>query len=432
LLLNAALWWQGSSFVRALKPDYWPPESDRLFVPDFFQEWASARNFLTGLPVYTSHTITLERYLELHPNSDDPLFVEVNAHPPTSILLALPFGGFSFPAAFLLWNILSVAAFAASLCIIARQLRIRISVWTALPVVTLLLVCFPFWNQMVHGNLNLILLLFITGVWAAARTGRPWWAGVLLGAVIAIKLFPAFLCFYFLARKEWKVLVAAAASFAGLTLLTAGILGPETYSYYIMSVMPRFSVFRYVWYNLSLVGFWSKLFDPALETPWMHITPLVHSPLLALVMIGVSFVAVVAVVVRISRRARSQPAADMAFGLALIGMILLTPIVWDHYTLLLALPLAVLWRQLPPSEPIRWVFLTATAILWLAPATVMEHVMVLLGNEQQSGWLWVAGPLEILTALSIHTYAILTLFIIGVGVAKPLTQPSPGIARAEI
>jgi alpha-1,2-mannosyltransferase len=432
LLLNAALWWQGPAFLRALKPDYAPAGVGVLFIPDFFQEWASARNLFNGLPVYTSQTITVERYLEIRPDSNNPWFIEVNAHPPTSILLALPFAGFSFPTAFLLWNLLSVAALAVSLLIIVHQLKIRASVWASLPVATLLIVCFPFWDQLIHGQLNLILLLFITGVWATARTGHPWWAGVLLGAATAIKLFPLFLCVYFLARKEWKVLAATTASFVGLTLLTAVLFGPETYPFYITSVMPRFSVFRYLWYNQSLVGFWTKLFDPAIQTSWMRITPIFQSHSLLLITIGISAAAVTALVAIISWRARSQPAADLAFGLAVTGMLLLTPIVWDHYTLMLALPLAVLWRQIPQSEPMRWAFFAATAILWLAPEAVMEHVMTLLGNEKQSEWLYVAGPLESLTALSIHTYAVLTLFFIGVGVAKPLTRAPQESARAEI
>jgi Glycosyltransferase family 87 len=428
LLVNAALWWQGPAYLRALKPDYAPAGVGVLFIPDFFQEWASARNLFNGLPVYTSQTITVERYLEIRTDSDNPWFIEVNAHPPTSILLALPFAGFSFPAAFLLWNLLSAAALAASLLIIVHQLKIRASVWASLPVVTLLLFCFPFWDQLIHGQLNLILLLLITGVWATARTGHPWWAGVLLGAATAIKLFPVFLCIYFLARKEWKVLAATTATFIGLTLLTGAILGPGTYPYYITSVMPRFSIFRYLWYNQSLVGFWTKLFDPAIQTPWMRITPILNSHLLALVMIGVSCVAVTAIVALVSWRARTQPAADMAFGLALTGMLLLTPIVWDHYTLMLALPLAVLWCQLPQSEPVRWTFYGATGILWLPPAAVMEHVMTLLGNEQQSGGGFVAGPLEILTALSIHTYAVLTLFILGIALAMPQRRSAAGNA----
>src|SRR5437763_967461 len=59
---------QGPSFVRSLRP---PPDRGL----DFFQDWASARNRLEGLPVYTRHEVTAQRYLGLEVDTSDPFFV---------------------------------------------------------------------------------------------------------------------------------------------------------------------------------------------------------------------------------------------------------------------------------------------------------------------------------------------------------------------
>jgi hypothetical protein len=61
------------------------------FVPDFFQEYTSARNCIEGAPVYSSLAKSAPRYLgmALDPKKS---YVLVNAHPPASVLLALPFG----------------------------------------------------------------------------------------------------------------------------------------------------------------------------------------------------------------------------------------------------------------------------------------------------------------------------------------------------
>src|SRR5947209_5435475 len=71
---------QGPAFVRSLRP----PDSIGI---DFFQEWASARNLLRGLPAYANQRAAINRYL------GDPLdsgkapevevYFDVNAHPPT-------------------------------------------------------------------------------------------------------------------------------------------------------------------------------------------------------------------------------------------------------------------------------------------------------------------------------------------------------------
>ena len=72
------------------------PPADR--VNDFFQEWASARNYWGGLPIYTDHTVTLPLYLDLDPSNPRYSLIEVNAHPPTSVLLAASAGISRLPA----------------------------------------------------------------------------------------------------------------------------------------------------------------------------------------------------------------------------------------------------------------------------------------------------------------------------------------------
>jgi hypothetical protein len=192
---------------------------------------------------------------------------------------------------------------------------------------------------------------------SAARAGHPGWAGAALGAAAALKLFPAFLAVYFLARREWKVLKVAAATFLALALLTAAVLGTEVYRTYLGEVLPRTAErYRSAWFNLSLAGFWARLFDPQAGDRGMHVTPLLLSRPLAHAAFAASAVAVAAVVAFCAARARSRSAADLAFGVALVGMLLVSPITWEHYLLLLPLPLAVLWKRLPPSEGVRCVY----------------------------------------------------------------------------
>ena len=56
LLAILALVTQGPIFVSGLRP------VEGVGV-DLFQDWASARNFLDGLPIYTPHSVTIPRYL---------------------------------------------------------------------------------------------------------------------------------------------------------------------------------------------------------------------------------------------------------------------------------------------------------------------------------------------------------------------------------
>jgi hypothetical protein len=307
-----------------------------------------------------------------------------------------------------------------------------------LPAVSLLLLCHPFWHQMVHGQLNLLLLLLLTGVWAADRQGHPSRAGAFLGVATAIKFYPGFLFLYFVLRRDWRAIGAGLVSLAAITALTAAVLGPDAYRSYFIDVLPQTSLRRADWHNLSMSGVSCKLFDKPLHLPPVQIQPLVESPVLAVLgMIGtlVAVSAFLAWVVRHTNHAsptrertkwglarqeavpvpilsgRSHD-TDLAFALTIIGMVLVSPITWDHYLLVLALPLAILWQRLRGRWIGRIVLVSLLAVLWLQPAKVMTFGLGVLdaAGLARPGGRWVAGPLATLTALSIPCYALVGIF----------------------
>jgi len=57
-------------------------------------------------------------------------------------LIALPSAKLHFDEAFVSWNLVSLIALVASLWIVQRMLKIRVSAWSFAPVVALLLLCF--------------------------------------------------------------------------------------------------------------------------------------------------------------------------------------------------------------------------------------------------------------------------------------------------
>lgn len=427
LLAGLVCWWRGPDFRRAFEPDFYPP-GYTLFLPDFFQEWASARNRFNGLAIYTPQEITLGRYLGLQRPPNDPDFIGLNAHPPTSVLLGIPFAPLEFADAFALWNVLSLTCLAVSAGLIVLHLDLPVSVWDLLPAVTLLLLARPFWHQMVHGQLNLLLLLLVTGVWVANRCRHSRWAGTLLALATAIKLFPGFLFVYFVLRRDWPAVRAGLIALAAISGLTALILGLDTYRDYFGEVLPQTSLYRCDWSNLSLSGLWFKLFDPRKQWSWLEIRPLLWSPALAWTGMACSLAAVMAVLYRMVPRLCSRSDSDLAFALCLIAMLLVSPITWDHYLLLLALPLAVLWPRLPRGGMGREAVVLFLAILWLKPWMVAEHLLILLdASHSPTTRGWIATPLETLTALSAPCYALVGLFVLTLWAAgrDRLAAPAP-------
>ena len=371
-------------------------------ITDFFQEWASARNFLEGLPVYTNHRVTIPRYLgKMNPGAGD-LFVEINAHPPTSVLITIPFGALSYCNALLVWNILSLCALFTSLWLVWRGLGIPFRRWSPLPTMTLLLLCFPLLMHIHFGQTTLLILLLLTGTWAADRVGRRMIAGALLGTAVTVKLFPAVVFLFFAFNRNWKTIASGSVSIGLITLATRLVLGSECYVTYASTVVPRVAKYQGLWFNLSLPGYWAKLFNPSAEYPFVQ--PLSICPALARSATILSCLIIFVVLARAATRAKTRAELDLSFGLTLTAMLLISPITWDHYLLLLLLPLTMAWIHLPRSQGPRVLLVAIVVAFWTWPYFVFD--LTIPGGIVNG----TAYPIHTLTVGSYQCYALLALF----------------------
>jgi hypothetical protein len=388
-------------------------------VRDFCQEWTSARNYLSGLPVYWSLYESYPRHLGYEKLPPDLL--PYNTHPPTSVLLAVPLGWLDYPDAFLAWDLLSLLALAVCLALTIRGLNIRWSWWAVFPAVTLLLLCEPFRQQVLEGQLNLFLGLLLSAAWLAERRGGAVWSGVWLGVATAVKLLPGFLVAYAVWRGRWRTAAAGAVAFLLLTALTTAVLGADCYRDYVRDVLPSLQRYRNNGHNISLVAFWGKLFNP--NNPWAgvqdvtagyarelfwadRIIPLYRDPTLACLGGIVSVAAIALTLAWVLRPWRRPPGPDLTFALTTTAMVLVSPITWTHYPLLLLIPVAVLWVRLPARGIDRLVFWAAVLSLWMNLNAAIDFTVP---GGRAAG---VIRPAQTMTLLSFPTYALLALFVL--------------------
>jgi Glycosyltransferase family 87 len=355
----------GPAFVHSLKPA--PTEG-----LDFFQEWSSARNWREGIPVYTDIDQLPERYMGIPRGEAKGGPFKKNAHPPTSVLLSLPFAWMTYPNAMLAWNLMSLGAFLLSLRLIARELGVAVEAWMVLPLIALGLFCNPLRQQVNQGQLNLVLLLWLIGTWSAARRGHPAVAGILLGTATAFKLFPAFVTLFFLIRRCWRVVAIATLTAFILTVVTVIVFGLDTYRDYLFKVVPEMGAYRSVWLNASLQGFWVKWFGVgATQLDLPSVPPLVHAPIVARVGIMISSIAILVLWFNAVRRL----SFDHGFSVTLIVMLLLSPVTWDHYMLLLTLPIVHVWRAFPEPRWERVALIGVLIALWPLPMIFREPTL---------------------------------------------------------
>jgi Glycosyltransferase family 87 len=376
---------------------------------DFVQEWASARNYLTGHPIYENQEVSLFHHLGLRRQPND-FFLEYNAHPPTSVLLVLPLGWLNYPTAFLFWNLLSLLALILSIVLVFREWNIPLArqrILGIFMVIALAAVGSPLREQLLQGQWNLVLLLLFTAIWLAARREQDWLAGALLGLAIAIKLFPGFLLLLFLLRRQLRVVFSAGLAFVSLTFLTLLFFGTETYRQYIVEVLPALDSFRSAWPGVSLGIFWCRLFDPS---PVCGVTiALANNPMLARTLTLGSSAVVVGLLGWVILRAQQATSFDRCYALSMVAMVLVSPLAWDHYLVFLLLPLLLFWNQLSAPR-LRWAF-----VLILLPLVLHRYLFwALLVCDPRLDWTHqVAQPWQALTALSLQTYALVAWFLLG-------------------
>ncbi len=147
-----------------------------------------------------------------------------------------------FAVSVALWYALSIACLWFSVHWLARALEETAGTpsppgsrrWWTLRVVPVL-VCLPgVVATLVRGQVNLLLLVLLCAMAAAALRGRSWRAGFWLAAAICLKVIPAFLVVYPLWRRDVRWLAGCAVGLVvGLGILPGVVMGPgRTLAYY--------------------------------------------------------------------------------------------------------------------------------------------------------------------------------------------------------
>jgi hypothetical protein len=329
----------------------------------------------------------------------------MNFHPPPAVLITMPFAWLDYPAAFFWWSVLSLGALVAAAVMVTRQLALTMSVAAWLVAIAVLTIWYPFREQLMQGQVNLVLLAALTGIWSAERSGRPQLAGVLLGFATAVKMFPGLLFVYFAFRRQWSIVAAGVVSFLAMTAASAALFGTGAYAAYLAEVLPAASQWQSHWYNTSLIALWTKLFDPG--PAGGHIIPMATSPVLARVGGWASCAAVAIALAYAIARARRRPELDLAFGATVTAMLLMSPITWSQNLVLLSFPLAVLVARPARVGPFHWAALLLAVLALFVPPDRVWGLFINGGFPNGTVAAW-----QTLTVLSFQCYAVLTIFLV--------------------
>jgi len=321
------------------------------FTKDFALDYVSAKAVLDGRDPYTPIHDLVRDYLHPPAKILKDVLPGANWHTPFKLLLTLPLALLPYRAAGIVWLLLSSAAYVGAALLLAAGLGWKRSTGFVLGVGMLIIPVVQ--KDLSTGNLNGELLLLLVAAWYLARRRRDGWAGAYIGLAAALKVFPGLMLLPFIAARRWKAVSAALSSSVAFTALGLVALGPSKAVGYVRAGAGS-QGFRYWDASPANVGWWG------MATRWL--SPNGWVPHMDLEALGLAFaLAGVVVFFLLAARPRWGLSGDPFWSAAPL-MLLIWPIVWDHY-LVLVLPWVVLVLLRAPSFDRRTLVFSCLVVL---------------------------------------------------------------------
>lgn len=336
-------------------------DASELYRKDFMQEYVLARAVLDGEELYVVFPVLVAKYFDPMPMIP---MTHPTSHTPVAAVLSVPLGFFSYPVAAIIWIVVELFGLAIAIEMLSRWWGERVAFWQK---VLLFFVCLgigPVVRELFCGQYNFALLILLLIAWLAMRRGHDVTGGASLGIAIALKLTAWPLVVFFVLRGRWRAVLAAAAVAVGLSAIAAFVVGWRNVADYYTIVGPEVAKqYRQHESNYSLWTIGPRFFSPEAPDISCEFTAAPPWPsarldrLATFALPGLAFAAAMILAWRCKQ-------FDSAFGILLCASLPINPVAWDHYLILTAIPIAIVFRRLKDAAFPK--ALTAAALVALA------------------------------------------------------------------
>jgi alpha-1,2-mannosyltransferase len=247
----------------------------------------------------------------------------------------VPFGSADFATAERWFKVQEIAAYVLAFCVLGLRFGItRRRIWL---LAALFVFSWPFVICVHLGQLTPLTLLVISGLLWSWLDGQRMIAGICLALGILLKLPIAIFALFFIVRREWLLLLSAAISFGAAII--AGIIrfGWSAHVDYLHMVIGKNENGLLLAYNnQNLSAFVGRFLYPPTLLDW-SVKPVSDGLRLALLTGSIAILA--AASWKAWRKDITDDAGRTAqFFTFVVASLLVAPISWDHYYLLLIVP----------------------------------------------------------------------------------------------
>jgi hypothetical protein len=237
-------------------------------------------------------------------------------------------------AAFWIWSAVNFAALALAMYLLLANRR-GLTARTAWLLAGLILLSAPVSLNLYWGQSQLIVLALMAGAMRSMEAERDGTAGLLIAVAALLRAYPLLLVGYFLISRKWRALAFAMSAIAAGIVVTVAALGlPQVLSFVHGAVwLTDYSVVNRV-DDLSLGPFVSRMFwaltggAAGSSVDWIRRAS-----------IAVADAVVLGVTIRATLADANRGDPDYRiYSLWIATALMLTPVGWHHYLVLLAIP----------------------------------------------------------------------------------------------
>jgi alpha-1,2-mannosyltransferase len=285
---------------------------------DFAHFYAAARALRRGLGPDIYSAAVIERIDRLPGGCAGTSLQIPYINPPLLAELLQPFTALSCTDAFRVWRLISLAIWASVTALLAWQVWRRClqrgmsppwSATAAAFIVALSAFAYPVLDGLWLGQMHLLILGGIVLAWWLRERNHPYPAGGILAAITLIKLLPAVLIFYFVLRRDWRIVAGAAIG----TVLLVGVMligggGLPT----LLAMIP-------------------SLTSDAGLLPWANKAVITLHPVVGPALAAGAGLSFVSTVILVQRMGSTEEDATLGYAWAICTMLVIWPLVWLHY-----------------------------------------------------------------------------------------------------
>jgi alpha-1,2-mannosyltransferase len=340
-----------------------------LFVwQSFYEHAADFKSFYSAGYAVRHPEIPLYDLIAL----DENPFGEVFKLAPPAAVYLVPFSFGTVQQARLAWRVTLVAMIVVAYGVLAQTFGVTMFGW-------LWLVGLALWSQfgplqiaVGEGQWDPIFLLMIA--LATLGVARQQWllTAAMIALAASIKPYPLALAGWFLARRQWRALVATGVVFSGLLLVGGLVVGLEETAAFVTRVLPASGATTAYADNQALGGLLARWVSDDLKPfPLRDAATVDLTIRLFAVMLSALSVWVVA-----RRPAVAPLGRALQLSLFVPLSILVIPAAWTHYEAILLVPLTLLAVEQArhrPREPLGWILLAAVYLVLLLPNPTMLY-----------------------------------------------------------